>query len=101
MSLNINSPRIIGLDLVRSIAILFVISGHFFSLNTPFRSTNFRGGESDFTKYYHSSIFNWRSAVPHVNGIPQCKQVTFTKVLQRLHPRSVRLFVVLLHYYPV
>ena len=46
MSLNINSPRIIGLDLVRSIAILrhnFVISGHFFSLNTPFRSTIFGG----------------------------------------------------------
>lgn len=35
--------RIIGLDLIRSFAILFVIAGHFFVLNTPFRSTTFDG----------------------------------------------------------
>lgn len=29
-------PRIVGLDLIRSLAILFVIGGHFFVLNTPF-----------------------------------------------------------------
>lgn len=33
--------RIIGLDLVRSCAILFVIAGHFFVLNTPFKNTDF------------------------------------------------------------
>ena len=31
------------MDLIRSFAILFVISGHFFVLNTPFRSTTFDG----------------------------------------------------------
>lgn len=35
--------RIIGLDLIRSFAILFVIAGHFFALNTPFKSTTFGG----------------------------------------------------------
>lgn len=35
--------RIIGLDLIRSFAILFVIAGHFFVLNTPFRTTTFDG----------------------------------------------------------
>ena len=33
--------RILGLDIIRSLAILFVIAGHFFVLHTPFRSTNF------------------------------------------------------------
>lgn len=35
--------RIIGIDLVRTIAILFVIGGHFFTLHTAFRSTIFAG----------------------------------------------------------
>lgn len=35
--------RILGLDIIRSLAILFVIAGHFFVLHTPFRSTNFEG----------------------------------------------------------
>lgn len=35
--------RILGLDIIRSLAILFVIAGHFFVLHTPFRSTNFGG----------------------------------------------------------
>ena len=35
--------RAVGLDLVRTLAILFVISGHFISLNTPFRQTIFEG----------------------------------------------------------
>ncbi len=34
--------RVIGLDLIRSCAILFVISGHF-HLNTPFQATEFSG----------------------------------------------------------
>ncbi len=34
--------RAVGLDLVRSLAILFVIAGHF-ALNTPFRQTVFEG----------------------------------------------------------
>lgn len=34
---------IIGLDIIRSIAIFFVISGHFFLLNTPFREVPFEG----------------------------------------------------------
>ena len=35
--------RILGLDVIRSLAILFVIAGHFFVLHTPFGSTNFEG----------------------------------------------------------
>ena len=34
--------RAVGLDLVRTLAILFVIAGHF-ALNTPFRQTVFEG----------------------------------------------------------
>ena len=36
-------PRVIGLDLIRSLAIFFVIAGHFFSLNTEFKTTEFSG----------------------------------------------------------
>ena len=35
--------RIIGLDFIRSAAILFVIAGHFFTLHTAFRTTVFEG----------------------------------------------------------
>lgn len=38
------SSRNIGLDIVRVCAVLFVISGHFFVLNTPFNATKFEGG---------------------------------------------------------
>lgn len=34
-----SSSRICGLDLIRTIAIFFVIAGHFFSLNTPYNSS--------------------------------------------------------------
>lgn len=43
--------RIIGLDLIRSFAILFVITGHFW-LNTPFKDTIFEG-----TALFIQSIF--------------------------------------------
>lgn len=36
--------RNIGLDIVRVCAALFVISGHFCVLNTPFNGTKFDGG---------------------------------------------------------
>jgi len=36
-----NSTRSFGLDLVRACAVLFVMSGHFFSLNTPFKEAPF------------------------------------------------------------
>lgn len=35
--------RTFGLDLIRLFASLFTIAGHFFSLNTPFRTTTFEG----------------------------------------------------------
>lgn len=35
--------RLAGLDLVRCLAIFFVIAGHFFVLNTPFYDANFEG----------------------------------------------------------
>ena len=37
------SQRIYGLDLIRVCAIFFVIAGHFFSLNTPFKNVPFTG----------------------------------------------------------
>lgn len=53
--------RAVGLDLVRSLAILFVISGHFVSLNTPFRQTIFEG----------ASMFLQGSAMPlFATGVP-------------------------------
>lgn len=48
--------RVIGLDLIRSLAILFVIAGHFIVLNTPFKSTNF-GGFSMFVQALFSALF--------------------------------------------
>ena len=48
--------RIIGLDLVRSCAILFVIAGHFFVLNTPFKNTDF-GGFSMFLQAMSIPLF--------------------------------------------
>ncbi|WP_241147744.1 acyltransferase family protein [Barnesiella sp. An55] len=48
--------RIVGLDLIRSFAILFVIAGHFFVLNTPFRSTTF-GGFSMFIQALFNPLF--------------------------------------------
>ena len=48
--------RIIGLDLVRSCAILFVIAGHFFVLNTPFKNTDF-GGFSMFLQAMFIPLF--------------------------------------------
>ena len=35
--------RNVGLDLIRSCAILFVIAGHFFSLHTAFKTSTFEG----------------------------------------------------------
>lgn len=40
---NLLGTRIIGLDLLRSCAILFVIAGHFFSLHTSFVTETFEG----------------------------------------------------------
>ena len=47
-----HQTRIVGLDLICSCAILFVIAGHFFVLNTPFKSTIFEG-----TELFIQSIF--------------------------------------------
>ena len=53
--------RIIGLDFVRTAAILFVIGGHFFSLHTAFRSTVFEG----------LSMFIQATAIPLLTtGVP-------------------------------
>jgi len=35
--------RAIGLDLIRTIAIVSVVCGHFFSVNTPFNDVPFEG----------------------------------------------------------
>ena len=51
--------RIVGLDIIRSFAILFVISSHFFSIYTPFKTTIFEG----------VSMFIQATAVPLLSGI--------------------------------
>ena len=38
-----SNKRLIGLDIIRAVAIICVIAGHFFSVNTPFNETPFRG----------------------------------------------------------
>lgn len=43
MNIGESTKRVIGLDLIRSCAIFFVIAGHFFSLNTEFRTNVFEG----------------------------------------------------------
>ena len=37
------SQRICGLDLIRTIAMFFVIAGHFYSINTSYRNVPFQG----------------------------------------------------------
>lgn len=39
MKQQVSPPRMVGLDVVRTVAIFSVIAGHFFVLNTPFRET--------------------------------------------------------------
>lgn len=50
------SQRICGLDLIRVVAIFFVILGHFFSLNTSYRNVPFHGG-SLFIQGVMNSVF--------------------------------------------
>ena len=38
-----SSQRICGLDIIRVVAIFFVIGGHFFSINTSYRDVSFQG----------------------------------------------------------
>lgn len=52
----ISQNRIIGLDLIRSFAILFVLARHFFYQNTPFRSSVFEG-VSMFIQVFFNSLF--------------------------------------------
>lgn len=57
----LSQNRIIGLDLIRSFAILFVIAGHFFVLNTPYRNT-ILSGVSMFIQTLFLSLF--------ITGVP-------------------------------
>jgi len=50
------SQRLAGPDIIRSCAILFVIAGHFTTLNTPFRTTDF-GGFSMFLQTWSRELF--------------------------------------------
>ena len=51
-----SSQRICGLDLIRVVAIFFVIGGHFFSINTSYRNAPFLGG-SLFVQGMMNSVF--------------------------------------------
>lgn len=50
------SQRICGLDLIRVVAIFFVIAGHFFSLNTDYKNVPFQG-VSLFVQGMMNSVF--------------------------------------------
>ncbi len=101
MTQSTQRPRLIGLDLVRSLAILFVISGHFFAFNTPFRDTIFGGGQFSLAKCHHSALRQWRSTVSHADGIPQLEQNAHPALLQRLHQGLVRLRPLFCPHHPV
>ena len=51
-----SSQRICGLDLIRVVAIFFVIAGHFFSLNTDYKNVPFQG-VSLFVQGMMNSVF--------------------------------------------
>lgn len=53
----VSPPRIAGLDFIRVFASLFTIAGHFFVLNTPFKSTIFDGSFSLFIQSMANFIF--------------------------------------------
>ena len=65
--------RILGLDIIRSLAILFVIAGHFFVLHTPFRSTNFEGLSLFLQAGIIPFVSNGSSIVHHADRIPEYK----------------------------
>lgn len=52
--MTIENKRLIGPDIVRSIAILAVIAGHFFAVNTPYNATPFEGGSMVFQGFLKS-----------------------------------------------
>ena len=52
-----SGQRICGLDLIRVCAIFFVIAGHFFVLNTPYRNAPFQGA-SMFIQGMLNSVFS-------------------------------------------
>ena len=61
----VSPPRIAGLDFIRVFASLFTIAGHFFVLNTPFKSTIFDGSFSLFIQSMANFIFK---GTPLVSG---------------------------------
>ena len=68
--------RILGLDIIRSLAILFVIAGHFFVFTYPLPSlpTNFEGLSLFLSKQGLSlSVSNGSSIVHHADRIPEYK----------------------------
>lgn len=50
--------RLIGPDIARSVAILAVIAGHFFTVNTPYNATPFEGGSMVFQGFLKSLTSN-------------------------------------------
>lgn len=54
--MNSNSQRLIGPDILRAFAVIAVVCGHFFSVNTPYNSTPF-SGISMFVQGFLKSIF--------------------------------------------
>lgn len=67
-------PRIVGLDIIRVVAIFSVIAGHFFVLNTPFREAVFNA-HGIFFQGMSYLLFNCSGvSVHHDDWISECSQ---------------------------
>lgn len=56
-----NRSRVIGIDIVKTLAIIFVIAQHFYLANTPFKELSFNGS----AMFFHSFFLNiFIAAVP-------------------------------------
>lgn len=56
--MTMKNERLIGPDIARSVAILAVIAGHFFAVNTPYNATPFEGGSMVFQGFLKSLTGN-------------------------------------------
>lgn len=55
---NINKPRLAGPDIIRTVAILCVIAGHFYAVNTPYNQAQFEGTSMFFQGWLKSITDN-------------------------------------------
>lgn len=93
----VTKERDIGLDIIRSVAILCVVCGHFFSVNTPFNDVPLVGISMIFQGFLKSIFCNL--GVPFflmLSGYLCCKK-EFSLVLQGAKTYSCSIFGNLAH----